>query len=97
MASEKWTPGPWHLGFAKSGARYIYADGKEQPLKPNVRVNKTITAEIVANAALMAAAADLFGALQELYEVADGLCDDPIPKSVCARVDAALAKARGEA
>jgi len=64
------TPGPYHLGFAKSGARYIYASG-EQPMKPNVRVNKTTTAEIVANATLFAASWDMYHAIDCLLDSAE--------------------------
>ena len=64
MSEPKFTPGPYRLGFAKSGARYIYAGG-EQPIKPNVRVNKTTSAKIVATATLLAASWDMYEALKD--------------------------------
>jgi hypothetical protein len=60
------TSGPWHLGESKSGRRYIYAHS-EQPLKPEVKLNKTsVTQEMIDNAELMAASPDLYVALNKL-------------------------------
>lgn len=85
------TPGPWHVGDAKSGRRYIYANDQTHPLKPEVKLNKFgITKEMVANIYLMAASFDLYGALKELFEVA---ADDPLPLSVRIRVMRAIEKA----
>lgn len=64
----EYTAGPWHLGFAKSGARYIYSEYAEQPIKPNVRVNKTTSKEIVGNATLMAAAPDLLAVVAYVWQ-----------------------------
>ena len=97
---SKFTAGPYHLGFAKSGARYIYASA-EQPMKPNVRVNKSTTPEIVANATLFAASWDMHDALlQAEYALAMSyqVCDYPANGNstqdhALAAVRAALAKA----
>jgi hypothetical protein len=92
----KATTGPYHLGFAKSGARYIYAQSGEQPIKPNVRVNKTTSVEIVANATLFAASWDMYQALMNLIKSAED--GRPIPEWLQYRlieIEAACDKAEG--
>jgi hypothetical protein len=85
------TPGSWHLGYAKSGAQYIYADGQEQPIRPNVRVNKSTTKEIVAYATLMAAAPDLLRQLEAIVVQIEHSGRLFVPPGV----QAAINKARG--
>ena len=94
MSSElKATPGPYHLGEAKSGRSYIYARNSEQPMKPEVRLGKTnVTDEMRANAHLLAASWELYQALEALVEPT---YLEPLSVMVN-RGKAALAKARGE-
>ena len=63
------TPGPYHLGEAKSGRRFIYARNQEYPVKPEVRLNKTgVTKEMEDTAKLFAAAPELLSALKAIFD-----------------------------
>lgn len=92
------TPGPWRVSQAKSGRYYIYAGSDVQPLKPEVKLNKSgVTKEMESNIHLMSAAPDLYGALSELFEVSADLYDEPLPLTLRIRVERALNKAEGKA
>jgi hypothetical protein len=59
------TPGPYHLGEAKSGRRFIYARNQEFPVKPEVKLNKTgVTKEMEDTARLFAAAPQMYDVLK---------------------------------
>jgi hypothetical protein len=101
----EWTPGPWEViidddGNPLSGRPSVQAsdeldcgivhwDGFVQEYWRSARGDK----EIHANAHLIAAAPELYDALEELKsELRDYGLDHPVMK----QIDAALAKARGE-
>jgi len=107
MSAPKFTPGPWRLGRLSDG-RVVMADGADGEM---VRVadcrapEQHEAATEQANAALIAAAPDLYAALAEILDcpwVPDTAADHPkvgqfsvaVPRVEKAR--AALKKARGE-
>lgn len=116
MSETKWTPGPWPLetvetsvgschkigAFPSAGVRKqvpacVYADR----LRPGLDDRNPIAVELLANARLIAAAPELYEALEHCenllmrYEInrVDGgaIADEALTK-----IRAALAKARGE-
>ena len=109
----KWTPGPWSVFIDDSGDKWtgwpLSIDAVTDPDKTVVRTGgqwpyewETATSqrEAVANANLIAAAPDLYAALEHCLGALtcgmDGIWDHHAPKPAdLAR--AALAKARGEA
>lgn len=103
MAEHKWTPGPWRAGHFSSvvGCPVV---AQPDPARNSIIVAGTrgavasesdaFVAEIVANAHLIAAAPDLYEALEALLQGGQPAWVDP-PEWIAARD--ALAKARGEA
>lgn len=101
----KWTPGPWSVFIDDSGDKWtgwpLSIDAVTDPDKTVVRTGghwpyewETATSqrEAVANAHLIAAAPDLYAALEHMIRWHDQLSPADIAKA-----EAALAKARGEA
>lgn len=93
MADPRWTPGPWYIR-ERTGGFTIWSDH-------GAVTSTTITplssrrAEGEANARLVAAAPDLYEALEMVRDANES--DPHIPPSALAKIHAALAKARGEA
>lgn len=98
--SGSWTPGPWDLmvkmqGFTAVGAKTLIARVFSEAFKD--------LANEQANANLIAAAPDLYAALEDMLWPIMAGCQKPhIVRCMCAkcvedRAKAALAKARGEA
>lgn len=91
---RKWTPGPWKIGLHYMS---IVADGKTGHDDPeSVKAyNGHLVCESVnpTNAHLIAAAPDLYEALEELAEKMAANMDDETVRVVAS----ALRKARGEA
>ena len=85
MSKTKFTPGPWLFSSYKSGTSVIVIDGKEFGVATVNYPNRD------ANAHLIAAAPDLYEALDNLEND-----DGSIPDHAWKLVQAALAKARGE-
>lgn len=99
MSETKWTPGPWSVNWARTGAEIFAHDGKwlmtmERP-----------PSQIHANAHLIAAAPELYEALEAMlagwrYAMTfiARQCDlDGVGwKNAENKAEAALAKARGE-
>ena len=94
MKETKFTPGPWLFSSYKSGTSVIVIDGKEFDVATVNYPNRD------ANAHLIAAAPDLYEALEELHAEQNG---PPLEKyktsweKAIRKTEAALAKARGEA
>lgn len=102
--SRKWTPGPWAVTDNRdlNGAYWIETDLFESLAE--VRPGSTEAEEMgdtLANAHLIAAAPDLYAALETLRsyaegQIADGLPHSPTLPSAIGMAKAALNKARGE-
>ena len=94
MSTEtKWTPGPWHSrGFPTISA------GKGNGMIAKVFERYMDRAEREANANLIAAAPELYEALADARELTQALINDGYTGYIGqrGRIDAALAKARGE-
>lgn len=88
MTERKWTPGPWVADVVECGAFQVMVPGKVICTRANWSSNAPAS---VANAHLIAAAPDLYEALEmaQLWLDVDGRFD-------MQRINAALAKARGE-
>lgn len=86
--SEKWTNGPWSYNII--GDKHIYSTYGDMPVicSSPLRLQNNKTWQ--ANAKLIAAAPELYNALDVLSKVCE---DEGIP---CDAAKAALAKARGE-
>jgi hypothetical protein len=83
-----YTPGPWKHRPSIYGTKYRYVQiGKEE--------NYTTAELILADARLISAAPDLYEALQEIVDAADGTGWDQLDATFT-RARAALKKARGE-
>jgi hypothetical protein len=103
MMSEKWTKGPWVICWATYNGRKVNFTIAASPygsIRPIAETRwKTEWSEVegeelIANAHLIAAAPDLYAALQRM--VSHFLSDDMTPPdSVMGQAKAALAKARG--
>ena len=86
MSEPKFTPGPWLFSSYKSGNSVIVTDGKEFDVATVNYPNRD------ANAHLIAAAPELYEALEELLIQTRQYGHEP----EIAMAEAALAKARGE-
>jgi len=89
MTTPKWTPGPWRMDLS----------GVESKHQRVCDVLASSLAERNANARLIAAAPELYAALESLltHDSAAGPCDVPGLKCDCyERARAALKRARGE-
>jgi len=100
MTKKKWTPGPWGYAEYYSGARNEYGVGpSEFDTVAHVRHGSDdIAGSCKANAALIAAAPDLYEALKRMeshFRMLQPEMDEP--GSVMFQARAALKKARGEA
>lgn len=96
--SNTHTPGPWHLGLSQSGRRFVYSSRGEQPLMPNVKLNKTgVTREMEANARLIAAAPEMLEALKSAENFVDDHSEESYAagQTLLARIRAAISKAEG--
>jgi hypothetical protein len=83
-----YTPGPWQYKLSIYGMKYRYVQiGKEE--------NYTTAELIPADARLISAAPDLYEALKEIVDAADGDGWDQLDATFT-RARAALKKARGE-
>jgi hypothetical protein len=98
MSETRWTPGPWRAvledyGMAYSEA-YVNIDDGWSKIASVWCSNKGYEA----NARLIAAAPELFGALNAARSQLKtlGTPDDPVNNHIIGMCDAALAKARGE-
>lgn len=93
-AEWKWTPGPWQWGyrFEEDLTRWALRSSGN-PLAISGRTHRAI-----ANRALIAAAPDLYEALEATRKHLALFCrdTDSIAKAVFDMADAALRKARGE-
>jgi hypothetical protein len=83
MTERKWTPGPWSIGSDLTFGPNGWGVGV---------IVAANTGDTIADAHLIAAAPDLYEALDALYE-----SDTPPDFELWMKAKAALAKARGEA
>ena len=96
--NKRWTPAPWRL-FNKNGTVAVIADAKPAPHNEVISWTGFDASDFqkqnVANARLIAAAPELYEALEAVapYFAGEHAYDHPH----CAQLRAALAKARGEA
>lgn len=104
MSETRFTPGPWADGPpAWYRGRTNEAHGK-RPINSTSHPAAGVIANVYgeANAALIAAAPDLYAALAELHASVRGECpsllneDSGGDAALALRIEAALAKARGE-
>lgn len=103
MRRTKWTPGPWMLATSNSWRRFVDYEGRSvcEPIvqrdgHPDLHFGSKH------NAHLIAAAPEMYKALENLIEEAEGLADmnqgtqsEPLARA-WERARAVLAKARGE-
>lgn len=111
MSGENWTRGPWHVGYGNGisgdvASWSVFLDEKQCSEIPIRSGNKAVTIvyykrdedENTANAFLMAAAPDLYEALEKLVaytEACEGLLN-ATPAGQVKEAHMVLAKARGE-
>jgi hypothetical protein len=88
--TSKHTPGPWHVGV-KQAHRIIYDQAGWAVADATVFHGRESQDEMIANARLIASAPDLLAALELIHANAA-----ESPEWIRARIDAAIAKARGE-
>lgn len=94
MSGEKFTPGPWKM-TGENGRKYVRGSGKYITQRDHRYQSKSEIERISADCALIAAAPDLY----ELLAAADTLIiweSMGFTNEFADRVEAALAKARGE-
>lgn len=96
-AAPKFTPGPWALGFHDA----VPADGVERKGVAFVNAGETCVAKTdglsyLSNAHFIAAAPDLYAALEALVAVIEEINGYPDGDPMFDNAKAALAKARGE-
>src|SRR5690625_4088729 len=108
MSGEtKWTPGPWASTDHGVGEIVVYDEGTQSCLASLDEDGDSSCAwpkhystspEARANANLIAAAPDLYAALEEARGTIQALIDEGYTGHIdqLGRIDAALAKARGE-
>jgi hypothetical protein len=94
MNETKWTQGPWSTNWQDNGTEVFGADGYW------LMSMKRITEELKANARLIAAAPELYEALEECKRVLSDLQSTQLEgtrtRAAWEKARAALAKARGE-
>ena len=89
--TEKFTPGEWHSGIDAEDKRpYIFSGDSPQEIIADVFVTNQCIEQATANAALIAAAPDLFEC------VCDALTDLQMPEGMRNHFEQVLKKARGE-
>lgn len=98
MSEPKWTPGPWAVETRDKKTWVVAYCGDDDPwfvCNPELYIGPGKTDRAPANAHLIAAAPDLYAALDAARII---LAEhEPHPLPVLAQALAALAKARGEA
>ena len=99
---EKFTPGPWRVMGPYGGITRPWIDADLNGSKRSIIICGTEEDERgivgISNAALIAAAPDMYAALKDLLALPQnqcGNCDDESECKFC-RASAALSKARGE-
>ena len=85
MSEEKFTPGPW-----KAHRMRVYLPDRQNPL--NVGFNERTVDNACANAALIAAAPEMYNELKTVRKIIE--CEEY--RDDCERIDRILKKARGE-
>ena len=96
MSETKWTPGPWRVGFEGSATSQLAERNKDCDCPP-FAFGQTVG--VVCNrsdAHLIAAAPELYQALEELAEEASWSAAAVDKNGALDKALAALAKARGE-
>ena len=94
--SEKFTPGPWGYEYLEAFHWIFWADNDGDPFVVGYLDDTGRPAEDEANAALIAAAPDMYEALEELQRVYVSGNFDTEFQPALNKARAALAKARGE-
>jgi len=102
MSENKFTPGPWHVGYGEA-IRIYDLKGNSLAIATNIHMyGRRNVNEVEANANLIAAAPELLEALEEIladYTLAsDEWCDDALDYALelISRVEKVIAKAKGE-
>ena len=97
MSDAKWTPGPWETSQSLGDA-YIWAETEENGVFEHVAVVLRCDEPGMqdANAHLIAAAPDLYEALEEIADYVGDEVSFILGPPVVSAARAALAKARGE-
>ncbi|MCP1243011.1 hypothetical protein [Acetobacter lambici] len=91
MSEAKFTPGPWRVRFGNIG--HVTAENGALVSKCQ---RLTSLCNLQANARLIAAAPDLYGALERVVNVSAEIAPEAQDANVFADARAALAKAQGE-
>ena len=103
-AMSKHTPGPWEYDkwLACHGEKWSEVNGRSKLLcepiciVPHDDVSDEGYVEVVANIRLIAAAPELLSVLEELQESASYWSEYDVPLGIVDRINAAIAKAKGE-
>lgn len=101
---SKHTPGPWEYDkrLACHGEKWSEVNGRSKLLcepiciVPHDDVSDEGYVEVVANIRLIAAAPELLSVLEELQESASYWSEYDVPLGIVDRINAAIAKAKGE-
>ena len=109
MANEtaKHTPGPWSIGELSPGKPYVFVDEErtiallydKRTSFPQASISDNqylYEGQAEANARLIAAAPDLLEALEGMKRIHGNCGASPLEQEICAKMDAAIAAARGE-
>ena len=96
MTERKWTPGEWVVGEYSETRGGGYLSVKSSNFHWVCNVHDYSDGTITANAHLIAAAPDLYEALEGLRKWQDPCGVDPDIDAALRAADAALSKARGE-
>ena len=96
-AETKWTPGPWHVLKAR-GYAHGPVDKNNAPVVTWTGMARPRQEDGMANAHLIAAAPELYEALEEALETIHALIDEGYMAYIHQRerIEYAMAKARGE-
>ena len=93
MAEHKWTPGPWCVKYEGGDTKLVMGDGRihmcDMCYYPWVPEND-------ADWHLIAAAPDLYEALEDMVDVVEYFMGLGVPNKETSEARAALAKARGK-
>lgn len=105
MADPKFTPGPWRVGIDDSGGQFsgwpsVWCDGADATIVHRAGFHQEFWGDLsqretLANARLIAAAPDLYAALDNMYLHFFGASGGAGTNDVMRNAKAALAKARG--